>query len=105
MYLDVYDQFLFPREIYGGLWVRLLWFGIHWDRGVVRWLVPSREIPYSLAWVRTPLVTVGVYRRGPQTNERRLFTGILINIPGYKAPNQRWPGWEWRWGWWLEVAR
>lgn len=104
MYLDVYDQFLFPRGIYSGLWVRLLWFGVHRERGVVHWLV-DRGIPYSQAWIRTPLVTAGIYRRAPQTNDRRLFTGVVINIPGYKAPNQRWPGWEWRWGWWLEVAR
>lgn len=105
MYLDVYDQFLWTRAIYRGLRVRLLWFGVHFRRDVLRRPVCGCPIPYSEGWIRTPLITVGVYRRAPQQEIRRLFTGILINVPGYKAPNQRWPGWEWRWGWWLEVSR
>lgn len=59
--------------------LRILWWGIalpfKFDRN-------SWGSSYH-AWIRTPVITVGVYWRAPHQNEYFLFSGVRASVPGY----------------------
>ncbi len=65
-----------------------LWWGFRIDRLYVMPNEPNHpeHKPYWIAWLQTPLVTIGIYVNAYLEDTSRKFTGVLLDVPGCSTP-------------------
>lgn len=75
MYYDLLTQWGYATEARTAKvqpFKRLLFWGIHTDFS-------------SVAWLRTPLLTIGIYRKTKLQQRHRLFSGLVIAYPQFNS--------------------